>query len=255
VIALHEPINPAVLEGENANQAKAEIQLQIEHFDHAIQHGLPFEHGDKGGLDIDNPVGLAETNGIRQVTAKRGEVQLAPRVKDSYQLIIKQNALFTALLPELSKSYSMVCIVRNPVDVFLSWLTINLPINRGHIPAGERFDSSLKSSLVGLNKINRQLVIYQWFISKFLSSGLPIIRYEDVIASGGAVLDKALGLSVIEREKLNAKERTFDKQTLAILELALPRLLEFELGSLYTKQDIQLSFDRVTDNGFLPAQE
>jgi hypothetical protein len=82
---------------------------------------------------------------VQQAVAERGMVQLPPRDKNSYELIIKQNALFTALIPVLAKEFQMVCIVRNPVDVLLFWLTVDLPVNRGHIPAGERFDASRSS--------------------------------------------------------------------------------------------------------------
>jgi hypothetical protein len=257
VAALHEPIEPkSLFQNIKPSDAVDAIALQITTLDHAITHGLPFEHGDKGGLNISNPVGDTVKHGIRQVMAKRGHMQLNARSSESYQLVVKQNALFTALIDTLSPRYPMVCIVRNPVDVLASWLSVDLPVNRGRIPAGEHFDPELKQTLTQTKDcLSRQLFIYQWFVNKFIHSGLPIIRYEDVIASGGTVLDKALGLSVIDREKLNAKERTFDKQTLDKLELALPRLLEFELDGLYTKQDIQLSFDRAISNGSLPSQE
>jgi len=129
-------------------------------------------------------------------------------------------------------------------------MSVDLPVNRGRIPAGEHFDPRLKQSLdMTKDCLSRQLYIYQWFINKFRLSGLPVIRYEDVVASGGAVLDTALGLPSIEREKLNAIERTFAKPTLGKLELALPKLLALELGGFYTKQDIQFSFDRAEGNG------
>jgi len=250
VVALHEPINPSDLPGSITGLlAVANISLQIDSFANAIQAGLPFPHGDKGGLQIDNPVGDANQSGVRHVVAKRGMIQLPPRMVGSYQLVIKQNALFTALLPLLKEHYPIVCIVRNPIDVLLSWMTVDLPVNRGRLPAGERFSAELRELLNDKACLQRQLIIYQWFIRQFLTSGLPILRYEDVVATSGAALDKALGLPPIERDKLNAKERSFDKQTLAKLELALPKLLELELGGFYTKQDIQFSFDKANGNG------
>jgi hypothetical protein len=258
IVALHEPIEPSSLfQSTNPQQAVEAIAEQIANLDQAITHGLPFVHGDKGGLDISNPVGENLKGGIRQVEAKRGQIQLKARDANSYQLVVKQNALFTALIDTLSQRYPMVCIVRNPVDVLASWLSVDLPVNRGRIPAGEHFDSSLKQALdVTKNSLSRQLYIYQWFVDKFRQSGLPIIRYEDVLVSGGVVLDHALGLTPIERDSLAAKERTFHQSTLAKLELALPKLLVLDLGDLYTKQDIQLSFDRVIGNGFLsPIKE
>lgn len=249
IIALHEPIEPSSLfYSSKHSQTVDHIVTQINVLDQYIVEGRPFIHGDRGGLDISNPVGESVKAGIRQVEAKRGLVQLNARAADSYHLVIKQNALFTALIDSISQRYPMVCIVRNPVDVLASWLSVDLPVNRGRIPAGERFDVALKQSLENKSVLEKQLTIYQWFIDKYRQSGLPTIRYEDVIASDGAVLDLALGLPPIERDKLSAKERTFDKQILDKLELALPKLLALELGGFYTKQDIQLSFDRAAGN-------
>jgi hypothetical protein len=245
-VALHEPINPSNMPLKfKAPEALDSIVTQILQFDWAIEQGLPFEHGNKGGLAIDNPVGDSTKDGVRQVIAKRGEVQLPPRNKTSYELIIKQNALFTALLPELSRHFSIICIVRNPIDVLLSWLTVDLPINRGHIPAGERFDAKLKSSLIGLNSLQRQLVIYQWFISKFLYSGLPIIRYEDIIQTNGQKLDEALGLLPINRERLTKQERSFDSETLQQLLSIKTDLLNLQCGDLYSKDDITSALNNI----------
>jgi len=184
VVALHEPINPGDMPvAFTGSEAVYSIVEQIAYFDRAIGEGLPFNHGDKGGLAIDNPVGQSLKDGVRQLVAKRGQIQLPARKKNSYSLVVKQNALFTALMSELSLHYPMVCIVRNPVDVLLSWLTVDLPVNRGHIPAVERFDAKLKAALLTPVCLTRQLIIYQWFMQSFLKSGLPIVRYEDVIAS------------------------------------------------------------------------
>jgi hypothetical protein len=242
VVALHEPINPGAMpQSFTTKDALHSISEQIMQFDSAIEQGLPFSHGDKGGLTIDNPVGLNTENGVRQVVAKRGEVQLPARDKNSYELIIKQNALFTALMPELALLYPMVCIVRNPVDVLLSWLTVDLPVNRGHIPAGERFDNILKTDLLEPDCLKRQIIIYQWFIQAFLKSGLPIVRYEDIVSSDGAILEHTLGWQVTERAALSTQEREFEKHTLLTLEKAKNHLLNLDCGDIYTKTDIKLA--------------
>ena len=239
VVALHEPIDPAELTiGNQTNQTVTQITEQIKSLSLAIEHGLPFNHGDKGGLKIDNPVGLDTKLGVRQVVAKRGQIQLPARKSGSYKLVVKQNALFTALLPELSKLYPIVCIVRNPVDVLLSWLTVDLPVNRGHIPAGERFDVALKAKLQEPDCLKRQLIIYQWFVDAFLTSGLPIVRYEDIISSNGTALDHAMALTPIKREVLNKQKRKFDDKVINSLKKAKNKLLTLNCAELYTNEEI-----------------
>lgn len=246
VVALHEPINPGDMPlAYTRSDAVHSIVEQIDDFDRAIEQGLPFTHGDKGGLATDNPIGDTTKGGVRQVVAKRGQIQLPAREKNSYELIIKQNALFTALMPILVSQFQIVCIVRNPIDVLLSWLTVDLPINRGHIPAGERFDAKLKSSLVGLDSLQRQLVIYQWFMHTFLYSGLPIIRYEDVIQTNGQKLDGALGLLPINRERLTKQERSFDSETLKQLLSIKTDIFNLQCGDLYSKDDISSALNNI----------
>ena len=242
VVALHEPINPGTMpQSYTPTEALYSIVEQIAQLDAAIEQGLPFAHGDKGGLTIDNPVGLNAKNGVRQVVAKRGEVQLPARESGSYQLVVKQNALFTALLPDLSKHYPMICIVRNPVDVLLSWLTVDLPVNRGHIPAGERFDNKLMTDLQEPDCLKRQIIVYQWFMQSFLKSGLPIVRYEAIVSSDGAILEESFGWKVTERAALSAQKREFDMDTLLTLEKAKTKLLALGCGDLYTKTDIEVA--------------
>jgi hypothetical protein len=242
MVALHEPINPGVMPQETtAGQAVDSIVIQVSEFDRAIECGLPFTHGDKGGLSIDNPVGQTLKDGVRQVVAKRGQIQLPAREQSSYSLVIKQNALFTALMPELSLRYPMVCIVRNPVDVLMSWLSVDLPVNRGHIPAGERFDAKLKAALSESDCLTRQLIICQWFMQSFLKSGLPIVRYEDVIASNGVALDNALGIQPFEREALSLQDRDFDNKVLQTLASAAASLTKLDCGTLYSQADIKQS--------------
>jgi hypothetical protein len=70
VVALHEPINPGALAPSASGvEAVDGIVQQIAQFDLAIEQGLPFTHGDKGGLSIDNPVGQTIKEGVRQVVA------------------------------------------------------------------------------------------------------------------------------------------------------------------------------------------
>ncbi|WP_041713986.1 sulfotransferase domain-containing protein [Paraglaciecola sp. T6c] len=245
MVALHEPINPSLFPDKcTPFEASHLIAKQIYQFDLAIEKGQPFSHGDKGGLDIDNPVGKHAIAGVRQVVAKRGEVQLPPRDKISYHLIVKQNALFTALIPQLIQQFSILCIVRNPVDVLLSWFTVDLPVNRGHIPAGERFDEALRLSLQDKDCLGRQLSIYQWFISRFMQSGLTCIRYEDVVATNGAVLDEALALPIQARETLSEQSRTFSAATLDTLKEAVPHLLTLDCGKYYNKDAIATALER-----------
>jgi hypothetical protein len=211
VVALHEPIDPTKIPQNATNsEAFSLINNKIIKLDYSISTGAAFEHGEKGGLQIDNPVGTNVENGLRQVTAKRGEIKLPPRPFDEYHLVVKQNALFTALLEHLLPHYSVTAIVRNPVPVLLSWMTVQLPVNRGHIPAGERFDPDFAKQLNNQTDcLQRQLAIYRWFLKKFTYYNLPTVSYEELIGSRGSALDNALGFAPISRDPLIAPSRDY----------------------------------------------
>ncbi|GGO63587.1 hypothetical protein GCM10010982_00970 [Bowmanella pacifica] len=240
-MALHEPINPPSIPDLKGKPAvAAHLSQRVAALRQAIIDGEAFEHGDKGGLRIENPVGMETRGAVRQVVAQRGMVTLPPRSSDSFTLVVKQNALFTAHFTELKRHYPVVAIVRNPVDVLLSWMTVDLPVNRGRLPAGERFCPELKRQLAGeKNLFARQLLIYKWFSDVFLQHADAIVRYEAVLESGGAVLDNALRLPVLQRStSLSRQERVFSSSVLAALSSNRSGLLALAQERLYSKQQI-----------------
>lgn len=248
VVALHEPIQPLTLPVKNAllhlNSRLISIREEIER-----KHEV--EVGNKGSLHFTNPVGEAVVNGVRQVIAQRGLVKIEKPVNHTFHLVVKQNAMFTALLSDIIEIYPMVSIVRNPVDVLLSWLTVDLPINRGRVPGGERFDTALREELDALpNRIDRQWFIYNWFVQCFLNAktkGLVIVRYEDIILSQGACLhdvfsDKATLLK--PNTPLVTPKRTFSPSTLYELSTLKKDMLNADFGGLYTQEDILTAFEK-----------
>ena len=247
VVALHEPIPPHLFPSScTPQQALTLVRQQLDFYVEAIASGHPFEHGHKGGLQLDNPVGQEMASGVRKVVAERGLVQLPVREKGSYQLVVKHNALFTALLPELSMQQRVVGIVRNPVDVLLSWLTVDLPVNKGRLPMGERFSCELAQTLRNIDtRIERQWRIYMWFVGQFLRANIAVIRYEDVVATGGNCLDSALQLPPIAREPLSSLEREFPPLILAELARLLPTLRNADYGRLYQTADIDERWESV----------
>jgi hypothetical protein len=248
VIALHEPIQPVTLPIKNSLSHLNNRLLKIRE---EIEQKQEVESGDKDSLDITNPVGDEVVNGVRQVIAQRGLVKIEKPVNHSFHLVVKQNAMFTALLADIIEIYPIVSVVRNPVDVLLSWLTVDLPINRGRVPGGERFDTVLRAELDTLpNRIDRQWSIYNWFVQGFLNAktkGLVIVRYEDIILSQGACLqevfsDKATPLE--PNTPLVTPRRTFSSSTLYELSTLKKDMLNADYGGLYTQEDILVAFEK-----------
>ncbi|MYJ74128.1 MAG: hypothetical protein F4089_03070 [Gammaproteobacteria bacterium] len=148
-----------------------------------------------GRLD-DNVVANDAEGGLRRRQTEQGEIHIAKTLSGRFTLLIKHNALFAALLGQLSASFACVALVRNPLAALASWQTVDLPVNRGRIPAGEQFDAELRNVLDRTGEgLARQLLVLNWFFARYGDS-LPderILRYEDLVASGGGVLFRLLG--------------------------------------------------------------
>jgi hypothetical protein len=76
-------------------------------------------------------------------------------------------------------------------------------VQRGRLPAGERYDETLASALdAEPDTQQRQLIILDWFFRQY-QTWLPadaIVQYEDVVKSRGGALSRALGASLLAAE-------------------------------------------------------
>lgn len=211
-VALHEPINPSSLKSSHPSAAIDEISSQIKGIIKALASSRSIEHGDKAGIHLDNPISLEKSKeGLRKQRAQRGQITLPP-ITESTQVFIKQNALFTALAADLNERYQMTAIVRNPVDVLLSWMTVDLPVNKGRLPAGEKYDANLAVLLKEGSVFERQMKIYRWFIECFQKAKVTTIRYEDIIKTNGNALYSVTGVK--HDTFLSFPERSYPEQAL-----------------------------------------
>lgn len=155
------------------------------------------------GIVPDNPFGdVRNKDGLRQSMVTRGEINISKDLDNNFYLIVKHPAAFTGMLEDLIVSFPCYAIIRNPLSVLGSWNSANIPVQNGHAPAAENLDLNLKSRLQNVEeKIDRQLILLSWWFDKYLKY-LPshqIIKYEDIVESGG----KALRVIVESAEHLN----------------------------------------------------
>lgn len=163
----------------------------------------------KDGKVPENPVAQAVgEGGLRPMDVSLGQIDVRHQLQDEhFTLVIKHNALFTALLPKLNNSLPVYGIVRNPLAVLASWNQVDLPVNQGHIPAGEMFDSTLKAQLAQIDdRLQRQLHILEWFCRRYADHlSERILRYEDFVVNPNTVGDL---LQLPSRYQANDKQRS-----------------------------------------------
>lgn len=195
-VALFEPMAVMALPRHDRGAAVAAV---LEHADRA-RRGL-LERGraasfHAGGQVPDNPAG--ETVGDRRSwRVKHGEIAFDKPLDAGFTLAIKHNAAFTALLPELARAAPLLAVVRNPLAVLASWNSLDLPVSRGQLPAGERLDPALAEALAALpDLLQRQLRILDWFHAHFLDhpGEARLVRYEALVQDPGRELFDRAGL-------------------------------------------------------------
>ena len=157
--------------------------------------------------DLVQPPSLADPVGLRGPQSERGEVRIDKALSGGFMLLVKHNALFAALLPVLAPRFRCLALLRNPIAALASWQTVRLPVQRGRVPAGERFDAALRARLDAEPEVlSRQLAILDWFYAQYRThlAEDAILRYEDVVASGGQALFRRLGV-VGDRQPLRGR--------------------------------------------------
>lgn len=156
----------------------------------------------------DNPFGDAAAGGARPLLAELGEIAVDKPLGPAFHLVIKHNAAFLALLPELVARMPVVGVVRHPLAVLASWHSVELPVSHGHMPAGERLDARLAARLAALPALlPRQLALLDWCFDRLLRHVPPasLLRYEDIVADGGAGLYAAAGVQGVPRAGLRQR--------------------------------------------------
>ena len=198
----------------------------------------------RDGVVPDNPYGphtaLSE---LRTSTVNSQEVRIDKRLLPDFRLVIKHPNFFTATLSTLLSHYSCYAIVRNPLAVLLSWQTIKAPVNEGYLPFGEAFDADLKSELKAEpDRLDRQLIILRWYFSRYASL-LPrdhVIRYEEVVSSGGRALEVIEPAAAMLDEPLESRNANVLYDASLVRQLA-DRLLNQPLiySSFYRQSEVE----------------
>ncbi|MFC3093838.1 hypothetical protein DRW07_10190 [Alteromonas sediminis] len=162
----------------------------------------------------ESPAGEKRKN---KIVAKVPTV-ITQKLDNHFSLVLKHPNAFSALLDELTTSFTVFAQIRNPLSVIASWNSLDHPLSRGHAPMAEAFDENLHATLSAVSDdLDRQLLLLDWYYKKFKTI-LPkdkIIRYEDIIKTGG----KALSSIVPGADKLN--EHLEDRNANALYNIGL----------------------------------
>lgn len=244
-IALHEPLNPGSFKSETSSNAILEVIDCINAIENKLINGEAFEHGNAQSLVLDNPIEVNRSGNLRRLKAKRGLLTLPPQPA-TLNLVIKQNALFASLIHEAVNYFHVVSVIRNPVDVLLSWMNVDLPINKGRIPGGEKFCNKLKVTLDSEpDVLKRQIYIYGWFIDRFTNYANSLVKYEDIVESNGDTLINAFGFDGKSTISIDKVARVYNQQTLDNLRTSVTSHIQVLSNQYYDEASINQRLQEV----------
>ena len=243
-VALSEPIDPRAFESARDPE---EACARIGEFAATARAGLLAEGRARsvqvnGRLNDDRVSEAKSARGLRRPRGGPGGVRFDKPLSDDFILLIKHNALFAALLGPLVEDFAVLGLVRNPVAVLASWQTVDLPVRRGRVPMGERFDSRLARALdEEPDTLRRQVRVLNWFFARFREHLPPerVVRYEDVVASGGLSLFRRLGAAT-RPEPLQSRNANplYDAATIDAI-LAAAQAVEGAWSAWYSRRDCE----------------
>lgn len=203
VVALHEPI------ADWGDEADAEAVCdRLQRFFPETRAAMlltgraPSKHID--GRIPDNPRGsYTRFSGFKRVLSlgrpalrksldARGIVEIDKPLNDALTLCVKHNGRIAALLEPLKvQGYPCFAIIRHPLAILASWNSIDFKPYHGRLRGAELLDRELSRQLDEItDRHARQIHLLNWFFEAFHAHLSPdqIIKYEDVVSSGGKAL-------------------------------------------------------------------
>lgn len=206
-VALHEPMNRSMFsDPETGLAATGEFFREMRRSLLRDGTALSKVSGDK---IPDNPFTQTKGGERASIVAKK-RVRFDKPLLEDFHLVIKHNAHFTFLIRELADRYPCHAVIRNPVSVIASWNTIDAPVARGNVTVLETLRPALYRRLETIPDIlERQVALIDALFAQYADlPALGIIRYEDIIATGGAALSKVVPAAANLREPLESRNRS-----------------------------------------------
>lgn len=227
-VALHEPIAPGKFAGAEDESAVLE---GMEHLFRRLRRMIRKEKvavskNVNGEITDDAYKQSRSDGGLRSQSAgkgtEKGKIVVDKELGEDYLLVIKQPALFSALLPALTERFPCYAVARNPLSVLASWNSVDHKVREGHSRGAELYDGGLRRELASIeDRVGRQLHLMSWWYERFHSTlhEDQIIRYEDIVSSGGGALSIVTPAAQMLDEPLTSRNlnAAYDREEMAEL--------------------------------------
>jgi hypothetical protein len=196
-VALNEPLPMNGLVSQPCAQSKIEwlVNRFSETRDNLQKTGSAFCKAKDGQIISNSFSDHPSKNGLRQDVLALQQVFFPHLESNDFTLVVKHPNAFNVLLPIFHNQFECFAIVRNPLAVLLSWNSTKARWLDGHVPVAEQLDRELLEALAKIESaFDRQLFILTYYFSVIRRSleSNRIVRYEDIIFTGGAALSSII---------------------------------------------------------------
>lgn len=187
-VALNEPLSPDFFE--DLPSALSGIHRAFQEFRQSLMKSGMAPARTRDGQITDNA--YSQQEGQRERVVQRTMTRFDQPLQLDFLLIMKHCAEFTLILPELRSSYEIFAIIRNPLAIWSSWASVDVPVSRGRVAkSGKLLPAFARQIDSQPTLFDKQLFILDWYFSQY--QDLPpdrVIRYEDLIQSNGTILER-----------------------------------------------------------------
>jgi hypothetical protein len=163
-----------------------------------------------------------DERGERRELLDGREIEVANVTGANFSLFIKHPVFFTAALPVLTEAFDCFAVIRNPLSTLMSWQGSEFPVAEGRMPAAEAYDAQLKAALnAEKDTLQRQFRLIDYCFGRYLQY-LPgrVVKYEDIVGSGGKALSILHPSGEQLAEPLESRNKFFLKRNPAASEIA-----------------------------------
>jgi hypothetical protein len=164
-----------------------------------------------GGRVSGSRIGDArDESGVRKRLSEKGEIAVVPPASEDFTLVIKHPVLFAAMLERLVGHFEVFAVVRNPVAVLGSWESVPMMVRDGQLGLPASVAPEMARLLEATpDLMERQLLLLEWYFGIF-AAHLPsaqVLRYEQIIASGGSSLHALAPSAAMLCESLQGRNK------------------------------------------------
>lgn len=158
----------------------------------------------------------------------QGKISLFIRagLTDNFTLAMKHNALYLAALPQLArmKAFTIIALLRHPVDTIASWRRLSLPISSGRMPHAALYWPEVKILTENRDDVlTKQIKLYDLICQRLsaLKETIHLVPYETLVINPDILCTHLGHDGPMAKELIHAREQPIAEKERSLITTAL----------------------------------